>query len=136
VNRISCVLDATALVDLLVAAQPSECLREAIRYDRCIAPEIVSVDAATLLSRLVDAGALPEIEARQVLHDVHALPLQRLDTGALRVRAWALRTAAGVGGATYISLAEALGVPLLTSDRRLALATGHRAEVRLLNDPD
>jgi predicted nucleic acid-binding protein len=34
--------------------------------------------------------------------------------------------------AVYVALAEALDAPLLTRDRRLAVASGHRARVELI----
>jgi predicted nucleic acid-binding protein len=34
--------------------------------------------------------------------------------------------------AVYIALAEALEIPLLTRDRRLAAAPGHRARIELV----
>ena len=34
--------------------------------------------------------------------------------------------------AAYVALAEVLGAPLLTLDRRLAAAHGHRARVEIL----
>jgi len=45
---------------------------------------------------------------------------------------WDLRENVTVYDAWYVALAEALGVPLLSADRRLAAAPGLRCEVRLV----
>jgi predicted nucleic acid-binding protein len=47
-------------------------------------------------------------------------------------RAWELRDILTAHDAVYIALAEALDAPLLTRDRRLAGAAGHRARVGLV----
>jgi predicted nucleic acid-binding protein len=48
-------------------------------------------------------------------------------------RCWELRDNVKTYDAAYIALAEALGVPLLTADARLANASGIRCEVELLS---
>jgi predicted nucleic acid-binding protein len=121
------VIDASALVDLMVVARPAQQLRVAFRYDRRVTPEIMDLDAAALLSRLVDRGELPEREARQVLRDVGAAPVQRFPHGPLLPRVWPLRGHTSVYGAAYLALAEILGVSLLTSDSRLEEAYDRRA---------
>ena len=47
-------------------------------------------------------------------------------------RCWELRDNVTPYDAAYVALAEALGVPLLTADARLANAPGIRCEVELL----
>jgi predicted nucleic acid-binding protein len=45
---------------------------------------------------------------------------------------WALRHNLTAYDAAYVALAEALGVPLVTRDVRLASAAGHAAEIELV----
>lgn len=113
------VIDASALVDLMVVEKPRGTLREALRFDRCVTPAIMDLDAADLLSRLVTRGDVQEPEAAQVLRDIRAAPVQRFSHGSLLSRAWSLRGWAGAHAAAYLALADILGVPLLTSDSRL-----------------
>lgn len=119
------VIDASALVDALVVAQPKATLRAALRYERCVTPEVMDLDATALLSRLVAGGDLSEAEAVQVLRDVRAAPVQRFPHRLLLSRAWAYRTHPDPYGAAYLALADILGVPLLTSSPRLESA-GYR----------
>jgi predicted nucleic acid-binding protein len=46
-------------------------------------------------------------------------------------RIWELRNNLTAYDAAYVALAEALEAPLLTRDRRLAAAAGHRARIEL-----
>ena len=123
------VLDASAMVDLPVVEQPLGTLREALRFDRCVTPAVMDLDAAALLSRLVSRGDLPDAEAVQILRDVRAAPVQRFPHGPLMTRAWDLRKRTGLHGAAYVALADVLGVPLLTSDPRLKDAWHRRRGV-------
>ena len=49
----------------------------------------------------------------------------------LLARAWDLRDTLTVYDGVYVALAELLDAPLVTSDARLAAATGHDAEIEL-----
>ena len=81
--------------------------------------------------RLERAGTLAAEPAIEALHDLRDLRLVRHGHSTLIDRAWALRHDLTVYDAVYIALAEALEAPLVTTDRRLASAPGHDAEVRL-----
>ena len=59
-------------------------------------------------------------------------PLRRYPHDFLLPRVWELRSNLTVYDAVYVALAEALGAPLLTRDRRLAAAPGHHAQVELV----
>ncbi len=60
------------------------------------------------------------------------LPFRRHAHDVLLPRMWELRANLGAYDATYVALAEALDVPLLTLDARLAAAPGNRATVELV----
>jgi predicted nucleic acid-binding protein len=47
-------------------------------------------------------------------------------------RVWELRNNFTAYDAVYVALAEALEAPLLTRDRRLGAAAGHRAMIELV----
>ena len=59
-------------------------------------------------------------------------PLRRYPHDFLLTRVWELRNNLTAYDAVYVALAEALGAPLLTRDRRLAAAPGHHAQVELV----
>jgi predicted nucleic acid-binding protein len=64
-----------------------------------------------------------------VLGSFEALSIERYPHTTLRGRIWALRHAVTAYDAAYVALAEALDLPLVTSDLRLARSSGHRAVI-------
>jgi predicted nucleic acid-binding protein len=60
------------------------------------------------------------------------MPLVRHPHWPFLDRIWELRCNVTVCDAAYVALAEALDAPLLTCDRALARAPGHRAVVELI----
>jgi predicted nucleic acid-binding protein len=75
----------------------------------------------------IDAG-----REREALEDLGDLPLRRHPHDLLLPRTWELRDSLTVRDALYLAVAEALDAPLVTRDRRLSAATGHRARVELI----
>jgi hypothetical protein len=67
------------------------------------------------------------------LADLAAIPLQRAAHRQLVARCWELRNNLTIYAASYVALAEALDVALLTGDERLAGATGSRCNVEVLS---
>ena len=70
--------------------------------------------------------------AALALADLTALPLRRAPHRALLSRRWELRGNLTIYGASYVALAEALEVSLLTGDGRLARAPGPRCPIEML----
>ena len=68
----------------------------------------------------------------EALEDLADLSLRRYPHDVLLARVWALRDNLTAYDAVYVVLAEALGAPLLTRDRRLANAAGPRARVEVV----
>lgn len=59
-------------------------------------------------------------------------PGERSSHRPLLTRAWDLQATVRGWDAVYVALAEALRVPLITRDARLARASGPRCEIELL----
>jgi predicted nucleic acid-binding protein len=99
---------------------------------RLIAPELLDLEVASVWRRAVRAGRMSEMRGSQALADLAALPLARAPHAPLIPRIWELRDNLTVYDAAYVALAEALGAPLLTADRKLTQATGTRCEFALV----
>lgn len=125
------VIDASALVELFVGAEPDRQLRTRALTGVNGAPELLDIEAAQTIRSLVRRGALPDADGTAALRQVHDAPITRVSHRALLLRVWELRGPLSAYDATYIALAEQLGVPLLTCDAKLSRAHGHDAEVIL-----
>lgn len=86
------------------------------------APDLVDVETVSVLRRRWLAGDLSDERFRGAVDDLVALPITRFPVGPLMVRAFELRANVTAYDACYVALAEVLGCPLITSDRRLANA--------------
>jgi predicted nucleic acid-binding protein len=106
--------------------------RDRLRGEELAAPEIVDLEVASVLRKHLTAGMLDDRRARLALADLADLPMRRAPHLPLLARCWELRDNLTVYDAAYVALAEALGVPLVTADRRLAAAPGVSCPVDVL----
>ncbi len=98
------------------------------------APELIDIEYASALRKLVMRGTLEASEASQYIEDWSANSLIRCNHTMLLTRVWALRNNITPYDATYVALAEALEVPLMTADRRLAHAAAAYCDVITVGD--
>lgn len=78
-------------------------------------------------------GILDERRAELARADLRELPVERVSHRPLMERCWELRSNVTTYDAVYIALAEAIGAPLVTADRKLADAAGVRCDVEVLS---
>lgn len=76
----------------------------------------------SVFRRQLANGSLTEEQAENALQDLLDLPLTVYPTAPLLRRGWDLRDNVTTYDSCYVALAEALGCPLVTADRRLANA--------------
>jgi predicted nucleic acid-binding protein len=127
------VVDASVLaVALADDDQDGDAARARLRGQSLAAPELVDLEVASVLRRQARAGAIDDRRARLALGDLIDLPLRRAPHRPLLARCWELRGSVTIYDAAYVALAEALDVPLLTGDTRLARAHGPRCAVEVL----
>ena len=121
------VLDASAIVDLLLAVPTAEAIRLRIRGSDLHAPAHFDAEVLSALGRLHRDGRLSSDDVATRLTLLADLPIQRHELPPLLTGAWNRRGNVRLVDALYLELAERLDAPILTTDRRLA-ATAARAE--------
>ena len=99
--------------------------------DTLHAPHLIDIEVAQVLRCYAAAGQIEPGRCREALGDLSDFPLHRYPYDVLLPRVWELRHNL-TAYAVYVALAEVLDAPLLTRDRRLAAAAGHRARVDLV----
>ena len=110
--------------------------RELLRAHRDLAaPDLVDVETTAVLRRRWLAGSITDERFEQAVEDLIDIPLARFPTLRLVRRAFDLRANVTAYDACYVALAEALGWPLCTADRRLAQASGPRCVMQLIARP-
>jgi predicted nucleic acid-binding protein len=132
-GRIVIVVDTSVLVSLLVdSGTAGTAVRERLAGSRIAAPELVDLETAQTLRKLVSTGALPLQRAEHALQTLGSLPLARATHSPLLGRCWELRNNLSIYDAAFVALAESLGGTLLTADKRLAASPGIRCSVELI----
>lgn len=85
------------------------------------------------LRRHVSTGAIGASDATEALHLFGDLHIEHHSPELLRRRIWAVRHTLTADDGSYVALAEALDVPLVTRDHRLARAA--QAYCQVLTGP-
>lgn len=130
------VVDASCLYEILVGAPGAETIRRRLAGDDDqAAPHIVDVEVFGVLRREHLRGRLDDTAATQAVEDLEAWPGERFGHRLLLARAWELRDTVRGWDAMYVALAEALDAVLLTTDGRLAAASGPRCQVEVIAGP-
>lgn len=128
------VLDASALVDVVLDQRSAEWILGQILDEEVSAPAHQPAEVLSALARLVRGALLTPDVARDALDEAFALPQRFVAPTAAHVRrAFALRERIRVVDGLYVVLADELGCPLVTTDRRLAGADAP-CEVRVPPD--
>ena len=128
------VVDASSLCEVLIGGPSAEAIRERLAQDNDhAAPHIVDAEVFGVLRREHQQGRLDRTEATQAVEDLAAWPGERFGHRLLLARAWELRHTVRGWDAMYVALAEALDAILLTTDRRLATATGPTCRINAID---
>lgn len=123
------VVDASVLATALGDdGDDGDLARERLRGEDLAAPEIIDLEVTSVWRRTLS----DERRALLALADLADLPLSRASHLPLLSRCWELRHNLTPYDASYVALAEALEIPLVTADLRLARASGARCVVETL----
>jgi len=128
------VLDASAAIEWLMRSSTGT------KVDRRLfsspatihVPHLLDVEITQVLRRYVRQRIITDSRGEEALQDLHDLPLSRYPHDILLPRVWELRAAVTAYDAVYVALAELLDAALITCDRRIAQASGHRAAVEVI----
>ena len=123
------VVDAGVVVELVAGDLDPDGLGD----EELAAPHLIDSEVTNVLRRLVRRGDLTEDQGSTALEGFARLTLSRYPADWLRPRMWTLRHNLSAYDATYVALAEMTGATaLLTTDARLAAASGVRCAVQVL----
>jgi predicted nucleic acid-binding protein len=123
------VLDASAAADyLLDAGTRGEWARAHVaQADSLHAPDLLDYEVIAVIRRRALGRTVPVGRAQRAVSDFEDLRVNRYPP--LLERIWSLHRVMTSYDAAYVALAEALDVPLITTDERLARSHGHDAHI-------
>jgi predicted nucleic acid-binding protein len=127
------VIDASAMLEFLLSAPASAAIGNRISAagEALHAPCLIDVEVVQTLRRFGMAKSLGPAHSRRAFEEYLDMRVERHPHDVLLPRIWELRHNLTAYDAAYVALAEALDAPLVTCDRAIGSAKGHRANVLL-----
>ena len=113
------VVDASAMVDLLLDNELGGAVRQRLAGHALHAPAHLDAEVLSALGRLHRAGDLEAEDVEARLHDLVAAPIQRHNVDDVLIGAWSRRHQLRLVDALYVQLAVLRDLALVTTDRRL-----------------
>ena len=120
------VLDASAIVELVLGTWTGMRIRQRLSDPRISlhSPELVDLEVLNVLRRYVNRDSVAPARAALAIRNLNELDLRRHRHGPMLQRIWSWRANLTAYDAAYVTLAEVMDGPLLTTDGRLARAPG------------
>jgi predicted nucleic acid-binding protein len=126
------VADASVVVAALIDKGPDGQwalqVLSATDHQPITAPHLLHFEVANTVRRMEAAGRIGPETALLAHTDLLSMPVELAGYTPFADRAWELRASVTVYDASYVALAEALGVPLATLDGRLVRSNGPRCD--------
>ena len=116
------VLDASALVDLLLGGELGASVTDRLTGMALHAPCHLEAEVLSALGRLHRGGVLTAEVAERSLLQADRAPIEHHALGPLLAGAWRRREQLRLVDGLYVELAAQLGAPLVTTDARLGRA--------------
>jgi predicted nucleic acid-binding protein len=114
-----CVIDAGALLELLLRTLRADSVQAVVDDRQLIAPAVIDAEVLSALRGLERSRAITPARAALAVADLRIAPIERYPLDLLLERAWDLRGTLGAYDALYVALAVELDCPLVTTDDRI-----------------
>lgn len=116
------IVDASAMVDLLLGSRRAGAIRERVHGHELHAPAHFDAEVLFAIGRLERAGHLSAYAAGERIDRVSAAPLERHPLAPLLSGAWQRRHDLRLVDALYVELAEQMEASIITVDAGLTAA--------------
>lgn len=126
----SVVIDASALLEVWLAPNAADLVAR-LAGETLHAPAQIRIEASNVIRRQRNAGILTGPAARIAFGGIMSAPVRLWPFELVAERAWELGANTTSYDAAYLALAEQLGVPLVTHDRKLCHVPGANCAVEV-----
>ena len=113
------VVDASAVVELLLRTPAGEAALGAIGNEPVFAPELLDAEVLSALAGLERGGKISADRADRAIEQLVGAPIDRVPHLGLVSAAWKRRASLSTYDGLYVALAARLDCPLVTADARL-----------------
>ncbi|MDA8371854.1 MAG: type II toxin-antitoxin system VapC family toxin [Nocardiopsaceae bacterium] len=127
------VVDASAIMELLVDRGKGKAVESRIRGHRIYAPHLLNIEVLSVLRGLLQKKEITLAEAETARNDFSSLLIELRAHTPLLKRTWELRHNYSAYDAAYIATAEVLETRVLTTDARMSRGTGARCPIELVS---
>jgi predicted nucleic acid-binding protein len=127
----SAVLDASAVLELLLGSTHTEVVRRAVDSG-AFAPHLMDIEVVHTLRGFVLGRRMDETVALRSIRLLEESPIERVPHEGLLVDVWDYRHHLSAYDAAYVALANRLKVELITADARLARAPNLPVPITLI----
>ncbi len=114
-----CVIDAGALLELLLRTMRAESVQAVVADRQLVAPAVIDAEVLSALRGLERVSGVTAARAALAIVDLRLAPVERHPLEPLLDRAWSLRNQLNAYDALYVALAIELDCPLVTTDDRI-----------------
>jgi predicted nucleic acid-binding protein len=114
-----CVIDAGALLELLLRTMRAESVQAVVADRQLVAPAVIDAEVLSALRGLERNRGVTAARAALAIVDLRLAPVERHPLEPLLDRAWGLRNQLNAYDALYVALAIELDCPLVTTDDRI-----------------
>ncbi len=126
------VIDSSAVIKTIASTKIEAELADRVEAAAELhAPHLIDVEVANALRGLMRSGQITLVRAEGALEDLIWSPILRYPHSLLLARMWDLRDTFSAYDAAFVALSEALDLPLITGDAKLARAAEDLVEIEL-----
>ena len=128
------VADASVVLEVLLRTRRGLRMEARILSSRetLHAPHLIDLEVCQVLRRYLHNKDLTADRAAAVIEDFQSIRIFRYPHRIFLDRIWQLRSNMTAYDAAYVAVAETIGAPLLTTDKRLASTSNHSAQIEFI----